>query len=190
MMLLAEPKSCLQGQHCYLRTVTLDDCTERYVSWLNDPEVNRFLETRWIGHDLTSVRAFVADMLRHPDNYLLAICDLQTDQHVGNIKLGPISRTHRYADVSYFIGERHCWGKGIATDAIREVTKFALNDLGLHRVQAGVYNSNVASCRALERVGYRLEGRLHQKLRSGDSWEDHLLYGLTKEQWEKGKERA
>lgn len=190
MTALPGPKTRLTGERCYLRTATLDDCNERYVAWLNDPEVNRFLETRWTRHDLASVRAFVSDMVQHPDNYLLAICELRTDLHIGNIKLGPINRTHRYADVSYFIGSRQSWGKGIATDAIREVTRFALDDLGLHRVQAGVYNSNVASARALERVGYRLEGRLHQKLRSGELWEDHLLYGMTKDQWEEAKAKA
>jgi len=175
----------LSGEAVWLRPVELEDCTATYVGWLADPQVNRYLETRWSTHDLDTVRQFVSAMRNDADNVLFAICEAEGGTHVGNIKLGPVNWIHRYADISYFIGDRSFWSRGLATDAIRTVTGFGFEVLKLHRLQAGVYRSNGASARALERVGYALEGTLRQKLRADSAWEDHLIYGITADQWTK-----
>lgn len=59
--------------------------------------------------------------------------------------------------MSYFIGEKNAWGKGFATEAIQLVTHFAFEQLHLHRLQAGLYASNIGSGKALEKAGYHLE---------------------------------
>jgi RimJ/RimL family protein N-acetyltransferase len=175
-----------EGDQVVLRLATLADCTDRYVAWLADPEVNRYLETRWTEQSMESIRAFVSGQLASPDSYLFAILERETGRHVGNIKVGPINQRHLYADVGYFIGERTAWGRGLATDAIRVATRVAFTRLGLHRVEAGLYASNGASGRALEKAGYRLEGRLKGHLRLGEGYEDHVWYGLTREDWKGG----
>jgi RimJ/RimL family protein N-acetyltransferase len=171
----------LDGERVSLRGIRLGDCTDRYVAWLNDPDVNRYLETRWSVQDLDTVRQFVLDVHASGASTMLAIIDLADGRHVGNLKVGPVVAAHAYADVSYFIGEREAWGRGLAPDAIRVATAGAFERLGLHRLQAGVYEHNVASCRALERAGYTLDGRLRRQLHGPDGWEDHLWYGILQD---------
>jgi ribosomal-protein-alanine N-acetyltransferase len=48
-------------------------------------------------------------------------------------------------------------------------------------VQAGVFEHNFSSARALEKAGYVMEGRLRKKLYAQDKWQDHLLYGILNE---------
>ena len=175
------PDERFDGERVVLRLLTLADCTEAYVGWLQDPQVNQYLETRWSPQTLQSVRDFVASMVDSPHSYLFAIVDRSDQRHVGNLKVGPINDKHRHADVSYFIGERDRWGKGLATDAIRVATRLAFERLALHRVQAGVYGANQGSCRALERAGYAYEGNFKRQLRSGETWDDHVWYGLVKD---------
>jgi RimJ/RimL family protein N-acetyltransferase len=165
-----------------LRLVELADCTDRYVAWLADPVVNEFLETRYVEQSIASIKAFVSAMLESPDSYLFAILDPR-GRHIGNIKIGPVVPRHLYADVSYFIGEREAWGKGYGTDAVRIATRFGFERLGLHRCQAGLYESNVGSQRVLEKAGYSLDGRLAKQLRIGDRWEDHVWFGALRETW-------
>ena len=153
------------GTHISLRLVTLEDCDATYVSWLCDPLVNQFLETRWTQQTLHSIRDFVSTLLHDPYNYLFAIIEMATQQHIGNIKIGPINFHHQHAEISYFIGEKTAWGKDYATEAIHLVTAFAFQTLQLHRLQASTYASNRGSQRALEKAGFTLEGRLVQKLR-------------------------
>ena len=61
------------------------------MSWLQDPAVNAYLETRWSPQSLESVRAFVSAMAEDPANYLFAIVQNQGGRHIGNLKIGPIN---------------------------------------------------------------------------------------------------
>ncbi len=179
-----DPSEKFVGSKCTLRLVTLDDCTDRYVGWLRDPQVNRMLETRWTEQTLDSIRQFVQSMIDARDSYLFAILSNETGAHVGNIKVGPIQSRHSFADVSYFIGERSEWGKGLASDAIRLASDVAFERFGLHRVQAGLYASNIGSSKALEKAGFTREGSLRAQLRGPDeTWEDHVWYGLLRDEW-------
>lgn len=182
---LIDPDERLTGSGVAIRLLTLRDCSPRYLGWLQDPEVNRFLETRWREQTLDSVREFVAATSASDDSYLFAIVEASSGAHIGNLKLGPVNRHHAHADLSYFIGEKQHWGKGYATEAIALAVGFAFRRLGLNRVQAGVYEENVASARALEKAGFMLEGRFRRELRSaeGGSWQDHLWYGLLADEW-------
>ncbi len=156
-----------------IRPLTVKDCTQRYVDWLNDPEVSRFLETRWQAQTLETITAFVkANTL--PDRHLFAICI--GDLHIGNIKLGPINSNHSYADVSYFIGDRAHWGKGHATQAVKLVSEFGFKNLRLHRLQAGVYARNQASQKVLRKAGFSNEGVWYRQLKTENGWDDHIWY--------------
>lgn len=178
------PGEWLKGQRVSLRLITLDDCTPRYVDWLADPLVNRYLETRWLPQDLDSVRAFVGSMLDSPWSYLFAIVENDNRCHVGNIKVGPVNPHHLHADVSYFIGERSCWGRGYATEAIGLAARFAFERLRLHRLQAGLYRANEGSRRALEKVGFKMEGAFREQLvDASQGRQDHLWFGLLRSEW-------
>jgi RimJ/RimL family protein N-acetyltransferase len=174
----------LEGDRVRLRLITLEDCNERYLQWLQDPAVNQFLETRWMCQTMETIRAFVAQMVADPSSYLFGIFVQGGSGHVGNIKVGPINPHHAYADISYFIGETSVRGKGYAADAIFIVTRWAFERRKLHRLQAGVYASNVASARSLERVGYRREAVLRSGALGAQGWEDVYGYGLLADEWQ------
>lgn len=133
--------------------------TEQYVAWLNDPEVNQYLESRFARHTLDTTREYVAGTLASPVNLFLGIRSVALGKHVGNIKLGPINEHYATAEIGIMIGDKQAWGRGIATAAIDMVSNIALNDLGLRKVTAGCYESNVGSKRAFERAGFVVEGR-------------------------------
>jgi [ribosomal protein S5]-alanine N-acetyltransferase len=65
------------------------------------------------------------------------------------------------AEVGYWLGEAH-WGRGICTDALRAITRYAIEHHSLTRVFAVPFEHNEASCRVLEKAGYVLEGRLRR----------------------------
>lgn len=173
---LVAPEETFSGEAVSLRLVTLDDCTSVYVSWLEDPDVNMYLETRFSRQTLASVRDFVSGMIDGPTNYLFAIIEIRSGSHIGNIKVGPINRHHRFADVSYFIGDKACWGRGYATEAIKLAARVAFERLGVRRLQAGLYEGNVGSARALEGAGFAYEARFGRQLQGPDGLEDHLWY--------------
>lgn len=170
---------CVEGRLVRLRPLRAADCGTRYLSWLRDPAVNRWLESRWYDQTLESITAYATACIADPYTLLMAIERLDDDQHIGNIKLGPIDPHHRCSDVGYFIGEQGAWGLGFATEAVRLIVGIAFDKLHLHRLQAGVYMENGASKHVLERIGFREEGRQREALVGPDGGrEDLVLLGL------------
>lgn len=151
--------------------------TDAYVAWLNDPQVNRFLESRFTTHTLDSTRDYVAKTLAAPDTLFLGIHSTELDRHVGNIKLGPINTQHGTGEVGIMIGDRGAWGRGIGTAAIKAMSEIARGQLDLRKVTAGCYASNGGSRSAFEKAGYVVEGvRRKQFLLEGRE-EDLVMMG-------------
>lgn len=140
------------------RELRPQDVSDTYVSWMNDPAVNRYLETRFAPQNKETITAFVATQLDSPDTFLLRIARREDDRHIGNIKLGPINRHHGSASLSLLIGEHAFHGRGYATEAIVRVTSWAGEHCGLHRIEAGCYAENLGSLRAFLKAGYTVEG--------------------------------
>jgi RimJ/RimL family protein N-acetyltransferase len=132
------------------------DVTDRYVGWLNDPLVNRYLESRFEQHTLESTRTYVTMCLDQDDTLLLGI-RYRDLRHVGNIKL-EINRRHGLGEVGILIGETSVHGKGVGSEAIRILSGIARTELGLRKLTAGCYGSNKGSERAFVKAGFEVEG--------------------------------
>jgi ribosomal-protein-alanine N-acetyltransferase len=108
---------------------------------------------------------------------------------VGRIALGGILRgAFQNAYLGYWIDAGH-QGRGFMTEAVSATTTFAFGAAALHRVQAAVMPSNKASLRVLEKVGYRREGSAARYLCIAGTWEDHVLFAVTADEWPGGPAR-
>ena len=138
-----------------LRNLTGADVTQRYLSWLNDPEVLRYLEIRFSKvSDLKELGSFVNAVNKSTDTLMLGIFRKDTGQHIGNIKLGPIKFDHARAEIGFLIGDRLSWGAGYASEAIQAVAQFGLERLNLAKIGAGCYETNLGSMKALLKAGF------------------------------------
>lgn len=178
-MELTEP---LHSSRLRLRSLTADDANARYLSWMQNPEIQRYLESRWSEHSLDSLRAFIAAANRSPFDLLLGIC-LPDGRHIGNIKLGPIHVHHGHAAVGLMIGERDCHRCNYATEAISCLSAHAFQSLGLQKLYAGCYASNEGSLRAFLRAGYAQEARQKHMWSLDGRREDNIIIGLAREDW-------
>lgn len=166
----------LQHADIELFLVRPEHVTQQYVSWLNDAEVNRYLESRFAAHTIESTQAFVQANLAAPDAVLFGIRSRALDEHVGNIRLGHIHMQHRTAEIGILIGNRKAWGKGLASASISLVCEFARRQLQLRKVTAGCYAVNIGSLRAFEKAGFRSEAvRREQCLLQGEPADIVLL---------------
>lgn len=170
----------IAGELISLRQIEMRDCTKRYVEWLNDPEVNQYLETKWFRQDMESIEAFVKSQRENEHSILFAIISNEDNRHIGNIKIGPINMHYRHADISYFIGDKQFWNKGIATEAISLVCEFGFGELGLHRIEAGAYAAAVGSWKALEKNGFQREGVFREQVLLNGEYMDIYRYGLLR----------
>lgn len=142
----------------YLQTIDEQDANEKYVQWLNDPQINQYLETRFYQQDLESVSAFIANIIANPNEHLFTIRLKATNKHIGNIKVGAINNHHSIGDISLFIGDKNSWGKGIAQQAIQLISRYSFDRLKLRKLCAGAYKPNIASTKAFLTSGYIQDG--------------------------------
>jgi len=98
---------------------------------------------------------------------------------VGGISLHPDEGVHRYnAEIGYWLGEEY-WGQGIATEAVRAMTRHGFEAWGLVRVYAAVFDYNEASKRVLEKCGYALEGTLRLSAFKAGHFVDQHMYAAV-----------
>ncbi|MEU6576689.1 GNAT family N-acetyltransferase [Streptomyces sp. NPDC046805] len=71
-------------------------------------------------------------------------------------------------------------GGGIVVEATRRLSRWALDDLGLHRLRLCHSMANPASCRVAEKAGYSLEGTMRGALLHADGWHDQHLHALVR----------
>lgn len=79
------------------------------------------------------------------------------------------------AKLGYWIGEEHS-RQGFARAAIRAALKYCFDDLGLHRVEAAVQNTNTPSINLLSALGFAFEGTARSYLKINGRWRDHEIY--------------
>lgn len=166
----------LYGKQIFLRQIELTDCNDNYVRWLNDSEVNQYLETKWYEQNIVTIKEFVESLRNSSHSVLFAI--ICKEKHIGNIKIGPIHPRYNHADISYFIGEKEYWHRGIATEAIELICDYGFKDLNLNRIEAGAYECAIGSWRALEKCGFKREGVLRKQIYFNNTYIDVYRYAI------------
>lgn len=162
---------------CDLRPWRSDD-KDSLIRCANNWEVARQLRDRF-PHPYTEEDA---------DEWLALVCDedpvtnlaIVVDGHaVGGIGIELQSDVYRRsAEIGYWLAEAH-WGRGIMSEAVPAVTRYALDQFDLCRLFAGVFESNPASARILEKAGYTLEGRMRRSVVKDGRMLDQLLYAFV-----------
>ena len=173
----------LIGKQVYLRPLEREDLNERYLTWLNDPEVNRYLESGTFPYTRDELEKFYQQVTGSPDHIILAIVDKEADQHIGNVKLGPINWIHRKATFGILIGDKRFWRRGIGTEVTRLMVEYGFFRLDLRRIDLGVYAEHEAALRSYEKVGFQTEGRLREDLFRDGRYKDRLLMGLLRSEY-------
>jgi RimJ/RimL family protein N-acetyltransferase len=125
-------------------------------------------------------RAYLRRLARNKLPWL-GIFLLEGEELCGGVGLSP-ERDHDRAEIGYWIGVPY-WGRGIASEATREMMRYGFEALGLHRIFANCYVGNTASQRILEKLGMKYEGRFRQHIKKWGAYRDSENYGLLADEW-------
>ncbi len=170
----------LRSEHYVIRTLGPNDVTQRYVDWLNDPEVNRYLETR-TKQTLESVCVYVSQRDRSR-GYLFGIF-AKEDGHIGNLSL-MVEPLHGRGTLGVMVGERAYWGKSVVLETRAQVLNFAFDELGLYKVCAGCYAANTAAVYNFRRQNWQVDGVRKSHAIDGDGNRvDMVHFAMFRENW-------
>jgi [ribosomal protein S5]-alanine N-acetyltransferase len=176
-----------EGSLVVLRPLERTDLNDRYLSWLNDPEVTRYTETGIFPSTAEDLENYYRGITSSKSDVMLAVVDKKSGQHIGNVKLGPIHWVHRRATFGILIGEKEFWGKGVGLEATRLMVEYGFNRLNLHRIELGVFADHEAAVRCYKKAGFKVEGRMRESLFREGHYKDGLRMGLLRSDYKPGK---
>jgi RimJ/RimL family protein N-acetyltransferase len=102
-------------------------------------------------------------MIRRVDKQLIGGCGMS------------LNLRHESADIGYWVAKAN-WGNGYATEAARRLIQLGFEELGLNRVQAAFYATNIASRRVMEKAGMTFEGIHRQAIIREIASRNHRVY--------------
>ena len=159
-----------------IRILKPKDVKEKYVSWMIDSEVVKYSENQYRSFSIEKQRLYVENCLFEKDIDLYGI--FINSEHIGNICLKGLTSIHQRAEITYLIGSKNLWGKGIANRAIAEIINKVVEEYSLKKLYAGIAKENIASKKVLEKNNFVLEGVRKNHLFFNNTFMDQLDYGL------------
>lgn len=171
----------LYGKQVFIRFLRQNDVTQEYLSWLNDKEVMKNIATS--GYTIESLHAYVQNKINDSNVALFAICDIETKQHIGNVKLDFLDEKAMVSELGILIGDKAFWGKGIANEACKLAMSYGFEKMNLRKIYLSVYESNPAAKKVYEKLGFILEGTLRKHVCIEDQYYDKHLMGIFKEEF-------
>ena len=168
----------LIGERIYLRPLEESDIGDDYISWMNDYEVTRYLESGRGPETNASIRNYLERFKGSTNNFIFAIVDRESNIHIGNVTLNDIRWVHGTVNTGLLIGRKEFRGKRIAFEAWSLVIEFAFQRLGLNKIIAGTVVDNVASLATLKKLGFKVEGTLRQEFLVDGEYRDNIRLGL------------
>ena len=97
------------------------------------------------------------------------------DEVLGQISLRRFELAQGLAEISYWVLPA-ARGRQLAAQALRLLSGWAFDVLGLHRIEVAHSTRNTASCRVAERAGYPVEGTKRGEALHADGWHDVHLH--------------
>lgn len=178
----------IEGERCYIRTFKEEDAanlTELVVRNKHFWAIHEPLQRQEYYTLDTQYKKILESMhlMRSKREFSFGIYAKGTKELIGHISLYAIKRLpYSSGFVGYSVDEKVV-GKGIATEALAIVLKFAFTDVNIHRVEAYVSPKNVASVRVLEKARLQREGLLRELLFINGVWEDHYMYAIIQDDY-------
>lgn len=169
----------LKGKKLLMKRLLVSDVSQKYVDWLNDPEINQFLAIRGVTQNIDMVRAYVSSYERTDNKLLLGIFDIKTKIHIGNITFSSIDWKNEVGIIGIAIGDKNYRGQGYAYEALSLAVEFAFSELSLHRIDAWVSADNISSQKLFKRVGFNQEGILKDRVKYQDRFVDAYIFGIV-----------
>ena len=83
---------------------------------------------------------------------------------IGNYSYGAIHRSDARVELAFFFA-RQWWGQGLATEGLRALLHFGVEELRLNRMEARCLHVKIASERVMQKLGMQFEGVLREYLR-------------------------
>ena len=171
----------INGKVVTLRAIERDDL-ELMRQMLNDPEienlvvgwafpVSKYQQEQWYEKNIND------------KNNLRFIIETEADGALGIATLTNIDWKNRRATHGIKLARRENRTKGIGTDSVMAIMRYAFDELQLNRLDGSWFEDNIASKKLYQKCGWKVEGRIRDCIYKNGSYRDLDIVGILKKEY-------
>ena len=174
----------LETEHLIMRDMRVSDAEDMFA-YAQHEAVTRYLT--WTPHlNIKQTReylTYVGQRYRTGDFYDWALVSKADGHMIGTCGFTSFDFPSDSAEIGYVLNPDY-QGKGLATEAVREVLKFGFETLSLHRIEAKFMKENTRSQKLMERVGMQLEGFAREAMKIKGEYRTIGRCSILHREWE------
>lgn len=168
----------LETERLILRKLTLDDLEDMY-EYGSDDRVSEYVS--WNNHrSLSDTKSFLVHIIEQYENREFIFWGIELKENnklIGTINFVSLNSKHKVGELGYILSRQY-WGKGIMTEAVKEVIKFGFKEMGLARIQAKCFVENIGSEQVMKKVGMTYEGTIRKGMLVKGKHHDLKMYSI------------
>ena len=168
----------IRGKNIFLRDINLNDIEGDYKNWLNDPETNLYNSHGKFPYSISALKKYVERVTNKNDCIVLAIIDLESSLHIGNISLQYINWLDRNCEIAFLLGDKNYHSKGIMYEAGMLLIDHAFSKLNIHRIYCGTSSENLGMKKLAIKLGMKKEGVRKEAIFNNGKFHDVVEYGI------------
>ena len=170
------------GNRYLLKPLVATDISDDYIGWLNDSEVNSYLEVRHKKQTEESILEYINRFYDGSKKYIWGIYDSSEYKHIGTVNISVDQ--YNSAEIGLMIGDKSYWGELASDEAITMVVDFAFNILKVNRITGGTYAENLGMIFTFKRLGFRREAVFKESVITQDGkYSDVYRWAILSSEW-------
>lgn len=178
----------LKNSHVGLAPLESHHVDGNYQNWLNDEVVCAYNRHHLYPVSQLDLEKYVQEVAKDKNTLVLAIHDLVSGNHIGNISLSGLLGVNRSAELALVIGEKDYWGKGFARSASELIMAHGFSEFGLNRIWCGTLESNRGMRKLALSIGMIEEGVKRKASYKSGSFHDVICYSILNSEWQSQRE--
>ncbi len=165
---------------CKIRKWKLSDATDLAAAISNKKILDNLRDGLPYPYTEKDGKNYISEMLSANEDETFAFAIIADNKVIGSIGVFRQENIHRQtAELGYYISEEY-WGKGIMTEAVKQICEYVFSNSDIIRIYAEPFAYNIASCRVLEKAGFQYEGTLRNNAVKNGKVIDMKMYSILK----------
>lgn len=174
----------LETERLILRKFSKDDYKGMYNNWASDEKVTKYVSFnphKNYNETKNILNEWIKDYNNGSYNWVVELKD--NHEIIGNISVIEMNEKHNNCELGYVFGSKF-WGNGYASESLKRVLEFLLNDCEVYLVEAKHHASNLASGRVMEKAGMKKDGILRKRRVNKliEGYDDLVVYSILRDE--------
>lgn len=145
--------------------------------WRNSPNTREF-NTQFTLLNMKNQRKWFEEISKEESSRKMFVITRRDGDPIGVCGLINIDRKNKSAEVAIILGEKKQRGKHLGSESLELLVNYGFKKLKLHRIGAEIFEYNKRSVNLFERLNFKLEATMRDKLWRYGKWWDVYSYSI------------